>query len=59
MVTIQEICKITGVSSATAGLLANQLIELDILKETTGYARNRKLLYQKYFDILKKGVETK
>ena len=57
LVTIHEIRRLTGVSHATGGRLVKQMIELGILHEITGYARNRKFLYKDYFNILKEGVE--
>ncbi|MBW1794031.1 MAG: hypothetical protein JRJ38_06305 [Deltaproteobacteria bacterium] len=49
LVTIKEIRRVTGVSNATAGRLAKQMIELGVLSEITGYARNQKFLYKDYF----------
>ena len=57
LVTIHEIRRLTGISHATAGRLTKQLIELGILDEITGYARNQKFLYKEYFNILEEGVE--
>lgn len=57
LVTIHEIQRVTGISPATAGRLVKQIMELGILDEITGYARNRKFLYKDYFAILKEGVE--
>jgi Fic family protein len=57
LVTIKEIRRITGVSDATAGRLAKQMIELGVLSEITGYARNRKFLYKDYFSMLREGVD--
>ena len=57
LITIHEVCRLTGISHATAGRLVKQMIKLGILNEITGYARNRKFLYKDYFDILKEGVE--
>ncbi|MDY6990282.1 MAG: Fic family protein [Thermodesulfobacteriota bacterium] len=57
LVTIKEIRRVTAVSNATAGRLAKQMIELGVLSEITGYARNRKFLYKDYFNILKEGVD--
>ncbi len=55
--TIRTICKITAVSPATASRLVKEMMKIGILKETTGYARNKKFLYQDYFDILKQGTD--
>ena len=57
LVTIHEIRRLTGISHATAGRLTKQLIELGILDEITGYARNQKFIYKEYFNILEEGVE--
>jgi Fic family protein len=57
LITIHGIRRLTGISHATAGRLVKEMIELGILHEITGYARNRKFLYKDYFDILKEGVE--
>ena len=57
LVTIHEIRRLTGISHATAARLTKQLIELRILDEITGYARNQKFLYKEYFNILKEGVD--
>ncbi len=57
IVTINDICRIAGISNATAGRLVKHMTDKGILKEITGYARNRRFLYKDYFDILKKGTE--
>ena len=57
LITINEIRRLTGISHATAGRLVKQMMQLDILEEITGYARNRKFMYKDYFSILKEGVE--
>ena len=40
-----------GCTFQTAGRLIEQLVELQILSETTGQKRNRRYLYRPYFDI--------
>ncbi len=40
-----------NVSVATANRLINQLIDLGILHELTGYKRNRKFIFREYFNI--------
>ncbi len=57
LVTIKEIRRVTGVSDATAGRLVKKMIELGVLSEITGYARNRKFLYKDYFNILREGID--
>ena len=55
--TIRGIRKITGVSPATASRIVKQMMKMGILIETTGYARNKKFLYQDYFNILRLGTD--
>jgi Fic family protein len=43
-----------NVSVATANRLINQLIELGILTELTGYKRNRKFIFREYFNIFQR-----
>jgi Fic family protein len=57
-VTIHDICKVTGVSPSTAGRLVKELINYGILLETTGYSRNRKFIYDDYYNLLKQGIES-
>ena len=57
LVTIKKIRRVTGVSDATAGRLVKKMIELGVLSEITGFARNRKFLYKDYFNILREGVD--
>lgn len=49
-------CKMT-LPSANKSL--NQLVDLNIVKEITGKARNRIYIYKKYLDILNEGTEYK
>jgi Fic family protein len=57
-VTIHDICKVTGISASTAGRLVKELINYGILRETTGYSRNRKFIYDDYYNLLKQGIES-
>lgn len=42
------------VSPSTANRYINQLVELEILSELTGYKRNRKFIFKEYFDIFQR-----
>ncbi len=50
-ITIDEIMTKVNVSSATAGRLAEKLIEIDILENLKGRTRNKVFVYRKYIDI--------
>ena len=43
-----------GISPSTANRFINQLVELEILSELTGYKRNRKYIFKEYFDIFQR-----
>lgn len=45
------------ISAATANRLINQLIDLGILSELTGYKRNRKFIFREYFNIFQRRVD--
>lgn len=47
----KQVAKILEVSPSTANRLINEMIELDILSELTGYKRNRKYMFTEYFRI--------
>ncbi len=51
---IAQACKI---SLPTANKAIAQLIEMDIIKEMTGKARNKVYIYQHYLDVLSEGLE--
>ena len=46
-----------GFTFRTAANAVNRLIELGIVREVTGQARNRVFVYQQYLDILNEGTE--
>ena len=50
-ITIEDIIKKLEVSNATAGRLAEKLIEIDILENITDRSRNKVFVYKKYIDI--------
>jgi Fic family protein len=53
---VAEIQKITGTSYQAANTLAKKLVENGILKETTGYKRNRVFHYKAYTDLFTTAV---
>jgi len=50
-ITIDEIMNKLDVSNATAGRLAEKLIEIDVLENIMDRARNKVFVYKKYIDI--------
>lgn len=47
----KSVSELLLVAPSTANRLINQLIDLEILTELTGYKRNRKFIFKEYFDI--------
>jgi len=52
IVSVQTASEITELSYAAAGTVVRRLTELKILKETTGYHRNRRFAYAPYLALL-------
>lgn len=50
-VTANEVAGHLQVTHQTSMSLIRDFMRLDILKETTGFKRNRRFLYQEYFDL--------
>lgn len=48
IVTVADVKALTGTTYAAANVLVARLNELGILKEMTGYARNRRFRYEPY-----------
>lgn len=53
VVTVAEIQKITNLSVKAANELARTFVEKNILKETTGYKRNRIFVFEEYIRLFK------
>lgn len=53
----KQVSELLGISPSTANRLINELIELKILSELTGYKRNRKYMFTEYFTIFKRKNE--
>ena len=51
VVTIKSIARMTELTEQSAGVLARELEKRGILKEKTGYKRNRIFVLQKYLDL--------
>ena len=47
----KQVSELLKISPSTANRLINDLIELKILSELTGYKRNRKYMFTEYFEI--------
>lgn len=50
----KQVSELLGISPSTANRLIKELIELEILSESTGYKRNRKYIFTEYFKIFHK-----
>jgi Fic family protein len=57
LLSLQEICRISGVSFPTASTAMDRLVELGIARELTGKRRNRLFVYDHYLTILNEGTE--
>jgi Fic family protein len=47
----KQVSKLLQIAPSTANRLINELIELKILTELTGYKRNRKFMFSEYFNL--------
>ncbi len=56
-ITLNEVCRRTGISFPTATKGMNALLELSIARELTGQRRNRVFVYGRYLSILSEGTE--
>jgi len=55
--SMQEVCRITGLSFPAAASAIDLLVELGIARELTGKRRNRLFVYERYLAILSSGTE--
>lgn len=51
IVSVSDVRKLIGVSNPAANNLVARLAEIEIIREYTGYARNRKFINQSYFNL--------
>jgi len=53
IVSVEDVRTITGTSFQAANVIVQRLVEIQILREMTGRARNRKFLYAPYVDLFR------
>ena len=51
IVAVNDVQKMTGTTYAAANSLVSRLVQLDVLSEMTGYARNRRFRYAPYIAL--------
>lgn len=51
IVSVNDVQRMTGTTYAAANSLVSRLVELDVLSEMTGYARNRRFRYAPYIAL--------
>ena len=51
IVSVNEVQQLIGTTYPAANQLVSRMTEIDILKEVTGQARNRRFRYQRYIDL--------
>jgi len=56
VVTVPDVVSKFGLKETAARNLINALVELDVLREITGYRRNRIFVFQRYMDIFEEKV---
>ena len=54
----KQVSELLEISPSTANRLINDLIKLKILTELTGYKRNRKFMFEEYFNIFHRELES-
>lgn len=57
IVSVQDVRSVTNTSYAAANTLVHRMVELGILREFTGYSRNRRYLYRQYVDLFAEGTD--
>jgi hypothetical protein len=55
IVSVNDVRKITGTTYAAANSLVLRLVEVGVLSEMTGYARNRRFRYAPYIALFNEG----
>ena len=51
IVSVADVKEVVGTSCAAANTLVSRLVDMDILKEVTGNARNRRFRYEPYIEL--------
>ena len=49
-ITVKQVEEVLGIQYYAANMLINSLVEMEILVESTGYARNRVFIFKRYVD---------
>ena len=57
VVNARNVQEIAGLSPKATNDLINKFIELDILRETTGFQRNRVFVFKSYLDLFNRGEQ--
>lgn len=55
IVGVKEVRELTGTTYATANALVSRLVDVHVLEEMTGYARNRRFRYASYIALFTEG----
>ncbi len=58
IITIKNVKELLGITQAGANNIVNRLVEIDLLKEITGYARNRRFRFDPYLRFSKDNKKT-
>jgi len=53
VITIKQVEDLLHLNYVPASQLVNNLVDINILQETTGYSRNRIFIFSSYIDIFK------
>lgn len=56
IIGVGDVCTLTGTTYAAANNLVSRLVELGVLVEITGFARNRRFRYQPYVALFNEGT---
>jgi len=51
IITIKNVKELLGITQAGANNIVNRLVEIGLLKEITGYARNRRFRFDPYLRL--------
>jgi hypothetical protein len=57
LVTVAGVQQVTGVTFAAANDLVKRLVDIGVLREITGYSRNRRFQYDRYVRLFTEGPE--
>ncbi|MEO8360737.1 MAG: Fic family protein [Vicinamibacteria bacterium] len=58
IIAVSDVPRLTGTSFAAANVLVSKLVELGILSEMTGFARNRRFQYAPYIALFTEAPQT-